>query len=80
MDSNQAQANYDAYLTNFKEEMERHHFGKVALMHNCEIVNIYNDEGDAYSIGCDQYGLGNFSLVNIGKRPAHLGMRLTALT
>lgn len=44
-------------------------------MHEGELVMVFNDEGDAYSVGCERFGLGHFSLVNIAQRPARLGSR-----
>ncbi|MDE0131725.1 MAG: hypothetical protein OXQ32_05620 [bacterium] len=43
-------------------------------MKDGEVVGIYNDMSDAYSIGHEKYGLGNFSLKRIGERPAQLGI------
>ena len=42
-------------------------------MHDGEVVEVYNDSGDAYKIACEKYGLGNFSLVHIGAQPVDLG-------
>ena len=39
---------------------------------------VLNHEGGAYTVGCQQYGLGNFSLVNIGQRPARLDVAFLA--
>lgn len=57
-----------------KEEMEAEHFGRAALLHDGEIVEICNDSGDAYAIGCEKFGLGNFSIENIGEPPISLGV------
>ena len=57
----------------FRADMEDEHMGRVVLMHDGEVVEVYNDSGDAYKIGCEKYGLGNFSLVNIGEQPINLG-------
>ncbi len=57
-----------------KEEMEAEHFGRAALLHDGEVVEIYNDSGDAYAIGCEKFGLGNFSIEKIGKPPISLGV------
>ena len=57
-----------------KEEMEAEHFGRAALLHDGEIVEIYNDSGDAYAIGCEKFGLGNFSIEKIGEPPISLGI------
>ena len=70
----QAQANYEVYVAKHQEEMERDHRGKIALMHDGAIAGIYNDDGDAYEIGCDKYGLGNFSAIKIGAKPIDLGI------
>jgi len=49
-------------------------FGKTVLLHDGEIVQIYNDSGDAYSIGCEKFGLGNFSIQTVGEKPKSLGI------
>ena len=71
--SDQARKNHEAYNA-VRAEMEDRHFGKAALMHDGEIVGIYNDSGDAYSIGCEKFGLGHFSIELVGERPVHLGV------
>ena len=68
----QVNSNFQAYKA-MKAEMEEKHMGKTALMHEERVVDIYNDEGDAYKVACEKYGLGNFSLVKIGARPVNLG-------
>ena len=79
MVDSQARSNYRAYEAKYREELERDHLGRVVLLHNKEIVSIWNDMGDAYQVGCDQYGLGNFSLQRIGSRPTDLGSLAVAL-
>lgn len=69
----QVEVDHAAYNDKYRQDMEREHFGRVALMHQGEVVGVYNDRGDAYSIGCEKYGLGNFSMKRIGQRPAQLG-------
>lgn len=69
----QVEGDHAAYHEKYRRDMEREHFGRVALMHQGEVVGIYNDMGDAYSIGCEKYGLGTFSMKRIGQRPAQLG-------
>ena len=73
---NQAEANYEAYLANHKERLEYERPGAIALMHDEDVVEVYNDEDDAYTIGRDTYGLGRFSLVRIGELPHRRGRRL----
>lgn len=64
--------NQEAYET-IRAQMEALHTGRTALMHNGDFVEVYNDSGDAYKIGCEKFGLGNFSLITIGKQPVSLG-------
>ncbi len=71
--NSQLHKNRAAYIA-IKEEMEAEHFGRAALLHDGEIVEIYNDSGDAYAIGCEKFGLGNFSIENIGEPPISLGV------
>ncbi|MCY3628541.1 MAG: hypothetical protein F4100_03675 [Rhodothermaceae bacterium] len=68
----QIERNKAAYQAK-KEEFEACYFGKIVLMHDGEFVNAYNDESDAYSIACDKFGLGNFSLHRVGQKPVDLG-------
>ena len=72
MTTNELDRNQAAYESR-RAEMEAAHMGRVALLHDGEIVEVYNDKGDAYKIGCEKYGLGNFSLVNVGERPINMG-------
>ncbi len=68
----QIEQNSAVYLEK-KEEFERSFFGKILLMHNGKVEMALNDEEDAYSIGCKEYGLGNFSLHRVGQKPIELG-------
>ena len=61
----------------FKEQEESlmaEDFGRTVLLHDGEVVEIYNDSGDAYSIGCEKFGLGKFSIQTIGEKPRSLGI------
>ena len=58
-----------------RRELEAEHMGRTALMHDGKVVGIYNDDGDAYKVGCDNYGLGNFTIKIIGEPPVHLGIQ-----
>ena len=71
--SDKLKKNWDAFNA-AKEELEAEHLGKTALLHDGKVVAIYNDGGDAYTIGREKYGLGNFSTQTIGKKPIHLGI------
>ncbi len=75
----QVRINQDIYDTKLKEEMERDHLGKVALMHDGEVVHILDSMDDAYEVGTRLYGLGNFSIVKIGQKPVRLSRRAAGL-
>ena len=76
----QAHDNNAAYREKYQEKLERDDLGRVALMHDGEVIAIYNDSGDAYAIGVERFGLGNFSAKKIGQQPAHIGIFTAALT
>ncbi len=48
--------------------------GRTVLLHDGKIVEIYNDSEDAYKIGCEKFGLGNFSVETVGEKPVSLGL------
>jgi len=73
VDADKQIAQNNAVYNQKRKEIEASYLGKIILMHNGEIVNAYNDDGDAYSIGCEKYGLGNFSLHRVGEKPIELG-------
>ena len=66
--------NYAAYEA-AREKLEAEHWGRTALLHRGELAGIYNDCGDAYQVGCDNYGLGDFTIQVIGSRPISLGFQ-----
>ena len=72
--NDQLMINKKAY-NKIKDEMESKNFGRVALMHDGEVINIFNDGDDAYMIGLDKFGLGKFSLQKIGDKPISLGFQ-----
>lgn len=75
----EARRNYLAYKEKYKDKLEREHLGRIAMLHDQELVNVYNDMDDAYSIGVEKYGLGNFSLQRIGQQPIELGILAAAI-
>lgn len=75
----QARSNYAAYKECYKEDLERDHPARVALLHDGELITVYNDMDDAYKIGCEKFGLGNFSLQRIGAPAVDLGILAAAL-
>ena len=56
-----------------ENQMEVDNWGKTVLLHDGEVAAVYNSDEDAYSIGCEKYGLGHFSLHRVGIRPMDLG-------
>ena len=65
--------NINAYESR-REEFERDHLGKVVLLHDGECIGIYNDTGEAYQVGCHEFGLGEFTIQRIGDTPISLGI------
>jgi hypothetical protein len=64
--------NIEAYRS-VREKLLREHLGRIALFHDGQLIATYNDHGDAYDIGCEKFGLGNFALKRIGEQPGSLG-------
>ncbi len=73
MFTKEMQKNLDAY-EKMKDKLEKDSFGKIALLHEGELVSIYNDKHDAYQTGRDRFGLGHFAIKEIGKGPVSLGI------
>ena len=68
----QLQRNLKAFRK-IEDGLREEHTGRTVLLHDGEAVEIYDDSGDAYKVGVDKFGLGNFSLETVGKRPISLG-------
>ncbi|WP_419554241.1 hypothetical protein [Candidatus Poriferisodalis sp.] len=75
----EARTNYKAYQEKYQDDLEQTDLGRIALMYNGEVVGLFNDDEDAYSVGLDRYGSGKFSMQRIGAQPISMGL-LTALT
>ena len=75
----QVRKNFDAYVNEHREEMERTHLGKTLLMHNEKIIDAFEDRGMAYLSGYERYGLGQFTLITVGEKPVQLGAMSMAL-
>ena len=56
-----------------KMELSETDIGRAALLHDGKLISIFNDRGDAYNVGREKYGLGNFSVEIIGSSPQSLG-------
>lgn len=54
--------------------MEAEHPGKIALLHNGDVVGVYEDRASAYSAGMDKYGFGEFSFEEIGAQPIFVSL------
>lgn len=76
----EARRNYAAYKENFQAQLERDEFGRIALLSGGELIAVYDDRADAYSIGCEKFGLGGFSLQEIGAQPVRLGIMAAAFS
>ena len=72
MMTDQLKKKLDAFNA-MKAKLESEHPGRIALLHDGKLISIYNDSGDAYAIGKEKYGLGNFSIETIGEKPKSLG-------
>ena len=66
--------NQEAYEA-ARSEIEQEHWGRTVLLHDGAVAGIYNDLNDAYAIGCEKYGLGCFSLQEVGAKPIELGFQ-----
>lgn len=72
--SAQALSNHQAYRRRHREQMEAEHFGKIALLHDGEVVAVHEDRESAYAAGIGRYGLGEFSFEEIGARPIFVSL------
>ena len=68
----QLEINWEAF-NELKPNLEEDNFGRTALLHDGVLVAIYNDAGDAYDVGREKFGLGNFSIQTFGAKPKSLG-------
>lgn len=57
----QFEKNYQYYLDNY-DELVKLYDGKVLVIVNESISDACDDENDAYFLGVEKYGLGNFLL------------------
>ena len=79
MARDQVSTNYNVYVAKYQDDLERDHAGKVALLHDGRLIEVHERYVDAYWHGFDDYGLGNFSIQEIGSEPAQLGSLTFAL-
>ena len=69
-----------AYEARYQHELEETECGHIALMHDEEVVGVYDDANVACEVGFERYGSGSFSIVRIGAKPVSLGIFTFALT
>ena len=68
-----------AYEARYQHALEGTEDGRIALMHDEELVGTYDDANLACQDGLDRYGSGNYSIVRIGAKPLSLGIFTFAL-
>ena len=74
--SDPLEANWKAF-EKLQKTMTAENMGRTALLHDGELIAIYNDSGDAYQIGVEKFGAGNFSIQTFGEAPKSLGVLAT---
>ena len=78
--SNAVRLNRVAYEAKYQHDLEQTDAGRIALMHDEELIEIYDDANVACEDGMERYGSGNYSIVWIGAKPLNLGIFTFALT
>ena len=78
--SNAVRLNRLAYEARYQHELEETDHGHIALMHDEELVGVYDDANVACEVGFERYGSGSFSIVRIGAKPLSLGIFTFALS
>ena len=73
----QALSNHRTYRRLHRDRMEAEHLGKIALLHDGDVVGLYEDRASAYNVGMSQYGPGEFSFEEIGARPVFVSLPLS---
>ena len=73
-------ANFQVELNHRKYNENHRHLdatdrGRFALMHDGDIVKIYDDAESAYLSGVGQFGAERFAVKEIGAKPFSLGLR-----
>lgn len=61
------------YEAKHREKMERERHGQIVLMHDGEIVACFDDLSEAYDTGCQEFGKGMFSLIEVGEQRPDFG-------
>lgn len=69
---NEIDRNYDAFLAKLPDLLKEHE-GRFALLHNCEVVALYNTSLEATVEGSKRFSLGKYSVQEVTGEPEHLG-------
>ena len=69
-----------AYQARYQHELEATDSGRIALMHDEELIGVFDDGVTACENGLERFGSGNYSIVRIGAEPLSLGIFAFALT
>ena len=72
--SDAVRLNRVAYEAKYRHDLEQTDTGRIALMHDEKLVDIYDDANIACEQGLERYGSGNYSIVWIGAKPLSLGI------
>lgn len=54
------------YAAEHREALERDHWGLWALMHDGDVIGVFDNATAAHDAGMEQFGSGNFAFVGIG--------------
>ena len=78
--SDAVRLNRVAYEASYQHALEATEAGRIALMHDEELVGVYDNPNLACEDGLERYGSGNYSIVRIGAKPLSFGIFTFALT
>ena len=67
----QIKVNFPAYVADYKEQLEREHRGKVALMREGQLVGVFDSVEEADAHGSEQFPERDYMLQKIGSEPLH---------
>ena len=70
----QIDINHDAYRETHRHGLEKEHLGEYALMHDAQVVDVFETVDEAFNAGMDNFGADQFSIEEIGAQPIHLGV------
>ena len=71
MTTDQIKLNWETFIR-VSDELRTKNMGRTALLHDGEIIAIYDEQIDAYTIGCEKFGLGDFSIQTFGEETMHV--------